>query len=360
MEIKPDPNNRAGGYALLVIDGALSGDSSYLRVFNSYQTKYLGPDGWQATAHDIAVENVSVTGNSTTILVGPAVVNFVDEDTPIRVEVAGESFDAYWPETINKLPEAAIVGGIGGTGAATAVAKPTKLAKKTTQADASASDHDENATVDESENAVDDGSKDETGNKGLSLWIWIVLGVLALLIGAAAAYYFLVYLPSLAPEVVDDEPSAEPLEVETVLPALPELENSETSEPEANLCSLEALSGLAAQGFGAVQEQMATCGSEVSADLALRFIESASATSDPEALSLFGALYDADTTVEPFETEIGVTLSNIPAIAAEYYARAVEAGSQDAVGRLANICSRLSQSQMTLDRTAFSDYCGGN
>ena len=58
------------------------------------------------------------------------------------------------------------------------------------------------------------------------------------------------------------------------------------------------------------------------------------------------------------EETIGLSLPGDPATAAEYYSRAVEAGSDAARERLAALCARLETMSGTLARGAFDDHCG--
>ena len=115
IDIQPDPNHPEGGFARINLDQAPAQAVETIRVFNSYHGKWLGPDGWQANAYDIPVE--PSTG-AATITIGPMIVNQIEEDTPIRLVINGTDYDCYWPDNINKRPEMAVIGGIGGTGAA--------------------------------------------------------------------------------------------------------------------------------------------------------------------------------------------------------------------------------------------------
>ena len=121
-------------------------------------------------------------------------------------------------------------------------------------------------------------------------------------------------------------------------------------------CTLTALAALPG-GYPAIEAAIRACGRDVSADTALRLVEEGAAANDPGALLLFGTLYDADQLDPRIENLIGLTLDDDPARAAEYYARAVKAGSVEAQARLSAICVRLSGSQTTLAKGAYDDYC---
>ena len=81
------------------------------------------------------------------------------------------------------------------------------------------------------------------------------------------------------------------------------------------------------------------------------------AANDPAALALFGALYDNGVTDAAIEDQIGLTFTDDPARAADYYARAIAAGSQDAPPRLQAVCRRLLLKTDTLSQSAREDHC---
>ena len=110
-------------------------------------------------------------------------------------------------------------------------------------------------------------------------------------------------------------------------------------------------------GFKALAAQLRTCGSEVTIDDALTFVERASAANDPDALALFGALYDTGVKDEPIKTDIGLNLGDNAARAAEYYARAKEAGSEEGATRLTAVCRGLLLKSDTLSQSAHEDFC---
>jgi len=60
--------------------------------------------------------------------------------------------------------------------------------------------------------------------------------------------------------------------------------------------------------------------------------------------------------VGAIEGTIGLTFADAPARAAEYYARAIAAGSQNAPERLQAICRRLLLRTDTLSASAREDY----
>ena len=73
---------------------------------------------------------------------------------------------------------------------------------------------------------------------------------------------------------------------------------------------------------------------------------------------MFGTLYDGEATDEPLETGLGLTFSDSPAQAAEYYHKAVDAGASEAKPRLDAVCARLQIRSDTLPQSAYEDYCG--
>jgi hypothetical protein len=172
-----------------------------------------------------------------------------------------------------------------------------------------------------------------SGNNGLV----IGGGFLALLLAAGLAYLFLT-----AEEEQPSEPVAAPVAAPEPLPA-------------EDLCSMEALGAL--DGFAAQAEALRSCASQATADAALGLLERAAAAGDADALLLFGTIYDGTVNADVIEDRIGLTFGDEPATAAEYYARAVAAGSEGASEQLATLCERMAGMDDTLARGAVADYC---
>ena len=124
-------------------------------------------------------------------------------------------------------------------------------------------------------------------------------------------------------------------------------------EPPSPACD-EA--GFASRAGEAIEDQLAaleSCGEEVSAASRLIVLEAGARAEDGRALLLLGELYDpgVDTAGQP------VFSRSDPAIAAEYYFRALAAGSIEAAGRLEAVCGILDPND-PLQEFNRSQYCG--
>lgn len=342
IDIRPDPKHPAGGFAEITISGAeADGDQVMVSVFNSYQQKWLSPEGWQANRTSIPAREASQTDGGLRVIVGPEIVNQIEEDTPLRIEVAGGSWDTYWPDDINAGPDEAVIGGIGGTGAAPEAKEPTVMvAQPAEEADETVLPASESTGQNQTEltDEVSDETDEDEVKKSMTGIIAAV--VVLILILAAGAYYFM------------NSSNEQPVETAVVAP-----EPQSESAPVADDCALDQVAALSSEGFGPVAARIRECGGSLSADNALGFVEKAANLGDAEALALFGALYDNTVTDDVIEGQIGLTFPDEPARAAEYYSRAAEAGSEDAGTRLTAVCTRLRLKSDTLSQSAYEDYC---
>ena len=369
IEIGPDSRHPHGGFAEITISGIEPFDGPVLvSVFNIYQHKWLGTDGWQPNRMTFPARSVEWSGDRLTFTVGPDIVNEMEEDTPIRIGIGELEFETYWPDDVNHGPDDAVVGEIGGTGAipppdrpvsvstsSTAAADPAKT--ETAQADQEsadsplngpASDSKSPSAVDTAPTAAADPAESETvrddqesGGRPMRFVLLAAVLAVAIIILAGAAWFFFLR--------EEPEPTSEP--------PLPSPAVSETVQLPP--CGMESLNELSSEGFSPVADQLRSCGGEVSADNALAFVERAAAANDAAALLLFGMLYDQEVFDEAIEGQIGLTFPDHPALAAEYYARAVAAGSTEAETLLAGVCRRLSLQDDTLSGSAHEDHCQG-
>lgn len=342
VSITPDPKHPRGGFAALTISGAqATSDPVSLSIFNSYQQKWLGPGGWQPGQADLIARQAHQDGDTLHLILGPDIVNNIEEDTPIRIEIGDNSWDTYWPDDINAGPDEAVVGDIGGTGSAPDVKKPTVVKELPSDPpDPEPSLEDSSADVDttlesnlSSQEFNKEDQKDDDG-KGKSR-LPLILGAIAAVLVACVALYFFVLQPG------DTE---EPVQQAVVT-------------PELDLCGLETLSAQQGSSFADLASKIRDCGGDVSADNALLLVEKAAAANDAYALDLFGILYDNTITDAAIENTIGLTFNDDPARAADYYARAVAAGSTEAPARLQAVCRRLLLKSDTLSQSAREDHC---
>ncbi|MEM1232641.1 MAG: hypothetical protein AAGH70_00815 [Pseudomonadota bacterium] len=344
IDIRPDPQRPRGGFAQLSVDGITDTEAAKeVAVYDSYQQKWLGPGGWQPGRAALPARRVELEGETLKVIIGPDIVNNIEESTPVKIEIAGYSWETYWPDDVNHGPDIALEGDLGSTGdrpepeapRTMKTLKPEPLPEPTETLQ-------QEVDLPPDEGPIAETIKDveEDGDKKRSLLIPIVAGVVLMAAMAGGAWYFLNAqeeepIVATAPETVV-EPAAVP-----------------PAGPACGASDLAALEG----GFTAVLNGMRGCIGTLSADAALGLVEQASAQEDGTALVLFGALYDGEVTEDGLETEMGLTFGDDPARAASYYARAVAAGSADGQARLESVCDRLVVATDTLSQSAHQDYC---
>lgn len=338
ISISPDPAHPRGGFALLSVPGdRVTGETTEVAVFDNYSERYLGEAGWQPVKVMFGPYTVERDGGQARLVIGPEIVNQIEEYANVRLMVGAVEANVSWPDDIVPAPGAARIGGIMSAGAAESAVKGTLAAQipadePESLAPSEPQDGDTEMEPQHREAASEAGS-DRRG---------VVIGLLVLLLAAAAlAYWFL---------NMDGSPVAQP--IEPVAAPAPVAENA----PE-DPCGLEILREL--DGFAAQTEALRACGGAASADTALGLVERAAAAGNAEALDLFGTVYDGGVTATVIEEEIGLTFGDVPATAAEYYARAVEAGSDEAREKLTALCGRMATMTDTLARAAVADYCDG-
>lgn len=359
LNVKPDPKRPAGGYAQ--IEGDFEGDEVSVSVFNTFAERYLGEHGWQSVREEFGPYPVDRSGGTARIVVGPEIVNQLEEYAHLRFQVGAITDDLNWPDTIAQRPGAAALGGIRVAGAKAAA----QLARAgvVPTANESVIDPDEARTTDaviqddpEGRNAGAPprlgGGEEETATDGKGrkpIWLIALLIVIALAIAAAVAWFLMQPAQSDAPVAEVEEGAAQPEPAIT-----PEAAPTPVAE---NTCSSGALLASSGQPFAEIMSQLEACGGAADPDATMMLIENAALGDNPQALLLFGELYDDTHTNAVVEDAIGVTFADNPAQAAEYYARARDAGSSEANIRLVPLCERLGQLSDTLSRAAFGDYC---
>ncbi|MEM6824595.1 MAG: hypothetical protein AAF566_05750 [Pseudomonadota bacterium] len=367
LTIGPDPAHPHGGYAIIVLesDPAASAEIS-LAIRNSFNEKYLGEAGWQSVKAYFGPYRAEVEDGKAQFVVGTEIVNHIEEYTPITLEIGGQEFSASWPDDIMHGPPAATVGGVsptpplagGDTGPVLVGSARTKEPKANLGGE---EDFERDpGTTDPSHQEQPAGAEaaPETAApeaKSRTPAILGGLGILAVLLAAGAYWYV-----SQARQPQPAQDPVEPLPLEEPTPApepKPVPEPRPVPEPE-DLCTTGALRGLAGESHSALIDGLVGCGASVSADAALSLIENGVAEGDPAALMTLGKLYDGEVDIDVLETDIGLTFADNAARAAEYYARARDAG--DGVGAeeaLGTLCARLAEANDTLSLGAFEDFC---
>lgn len=339
LTVHPDPQEPAGGFAFLELPGgSLSGESAMVAVQEVFGGRWLMPSGdkarqigagnpnWQTTRHEFGPYTVHRHDNADWLRLGPEIVNRIEEYTPLRIAIGGMVFDVTWPDDVPPRAGAAVLGGIQAIGR---VRTPEPARQPVPPPSAVPPEPDPPEEPFQELPVEPDVAPISVAHKRPA-WLLPLLLVLVLLAALFAAWWL---IPDGAPH--------DPVRADT---------------PETDRCKLTALSGLPG-GFAATAQAIRDCGRDVSPDTALRLIEDAAGTGDPEALLLFGTLYDGDELDPRIETLVGLTFADDPAQAAGYYARAAAAGSGPAKDRLSAACARLAGAGATLDKGAHDDFC---
>ena len=327
ISISPDPAHPRGGYAAVTLPvGDAVDDAVQVIVFDNYSERYLGDAGWQATKVMFGPYAVERTDGIARVVIGPEIVNQIEEYANIKLTVQGISQDISWPDDIVPAPGAARIGGIMSATAKPVPAETAPVVPLPGAEPRTASGPLETDTLTPAPEPLPVPSKGSMGTV-LTTAAVIALG------GAALAYWFI---------FMQDEP-------EPVSPAVSPA--AVVSDP----CSADRLGAL--EDFAAQASALRECGANASADAALGLVERAAAQNDADALLLFGTVYDGAVSDGVIEEGIGLTFGDVPATAAEYYARAVAAGSEAAAGNLEALCARMTDMTDTLTRGAAADYC---
>jgi hypothetical protein len=341
LTIHPDPQEPAGGYAFLEWPGGTLGDGPVrVAVMEVYGERWLAdsdgePGGkvaigeahWQGERHEFGPYDVHRHDGADWVRIGPEIVNKIDEYTPLRIAIGGQVADVTWPDDVPPRAGAAVLGGLRATartpqGDATGVFVGKPPSPEPEPAVKSPPDPVEVAEpIEAAETAV--AQDHRTHRRKL---MGLILLVLALLMVGVAVWGW----------VARDEPVVAQVDL---------------SDP----CALAALEQL--DGFGATAKAIRTCGDVLSPDTVLKLVEDATAKDDAEALLLFGTLYDGGQNDRQIEQVIGLSFDHDATRAVEYYARAVAAGSQVAIDRLSATCTQLADSNETLAKGAFDDFC---
>jgi len=333
LTVHPDPQERAGGYAFLELpEGSLPGQTATVAVFDSFTERWLaasdgqgagvgiGNGNWQSDPAQFGPYEVHRHDGADWVRIGPEIVNKLDEYAPLRILIAGTTYDVVWPDDVPPRAGAAVLGGLQATARNVATGNPDHLVGKI-QDDPGAEIADE--VSDDPEEAVETPPRPSGNGRRLAAAVFLAI----LLAAALAGWYF-----------------------------WPGDDTGKTGVAGGDGCSHAALAGLGG-GFSETAEALRACGTRVSPDTALALLETAAAADDPAALLLFGTLYDGNQLDPRIENLIGLSFEDDPAQAAEYYARAVKVGASEAKSRLSETCKILSASDATLAKGAYDDYC---
>ncbi|MCU0908416.1 MAG: hypothetical protein MUF73_13475 [Rhodobacteraceae bacterium] len=329
IAIRPDPARPRGGFAVLAVPGAaVAGDRVTVALQSTYTDKYLGEDGFQTEPAAFGPYPVVRDGAEARVTVGPEIVNQLEEYAQLRITLGGVTATATWPDSVVPAPGAARLGGLVAPGDRAAVAAaPAPVVAP---------------VPDPGPDPV--GADDPTPTEAapaLRRGLLLAAGLAVLVLAAAGALYLA--------GVFDPPPE--------VAVAPPAIERAITVAPAADPCAADAVAALRGQPFADVAPRLRDCGAAVAPEAALLLLEDAVAAGEAGALVVFGRLYDAAAVDGDFETVIGLTFADAPAIAADYYARASAAGAAEAAALLAAACVRLAALTDTPSQAARDAHC---
>lgn len=345
--VHPDPQQPAGGFAFLELPGGSLPDGTVrVAVREVLEDRWLGPSepedapvevgnaSWQPDRYEFGPYEVHRHDGADWVRIGPEIVNKLEEYTPVKFDVAGMTHDVTWPDDV---PPRAVT---ATRGAIQTIVKPVParrdddaafLDKLRTRAEPPPPPPTAETGEDET-TLVPEPSTDATNGRLPYLLFLFV----ALLVGAGLWYVFFRDKTDPNGGVVTGK--------DTVTIA------------DQEACGFDRLRAIPG-GFAAIADAIRGCGAAVSADTALRLVEDSAEKDDPDALLLFGTIYDVDELDPKIENLIGLTFEDDPARATEYYGRAAAAGSQAAADRLERSCARLSVLETTLAKGAYDDFC---
>lgn len=349
LSVHPDPAVRGGGFGFIAVpQGTLPKGPVTVAVMETYGSRWLAPSeaeegmaeignpNWQAERHEFGPYEVHPHEGCDWIRIGPEIVNKIEEYTPLRIHLGDFSEDISWPDNVPPRAGAAVLGGLQTAATPQKPPAPPPL-MATRSAPTPEPEQDEPGVAEAPEpqvtaDPVADPPEDAETSKRNRFILPVILTALALA-AILAAMWFL-------PE--DEAPVAQ-------TPPPP-------PAPAGTPCSADVLAATPG-GFAAVADAVRDCAGQVPPDVVLTLLEDAAAAGDATALLLFGMIYDGGWTDAKIEDQIGLTFSDDPAQAAEYYARAVAAGSRAAPDRLAAVCTVLAGTETTLAQGAHDDYC---
>ena len=116
-------------------------------------------------------------------------------------------------------------------------------------------------------------------------------------------------------------------------------------------CSTEGFESRKSGSFSEQMEALRACSDNVSGVQALQILDLGVRLEDPDALALYGQLYEGES------IDLPISLDANPARAAEYYARAARAGHTEMAIPLARVCDQLSPDDNLLHESIHANFC---
>ena len=278
-------------------------------VISERTTGFLAAVGRTKARHLVCTKLATREADGPRSELGPDVVDRVPEDSYLEFHLGSESGWAIWPDSIHCSPSAA------GSGTIETGDHPPEPAlvgdRRNFGHPAPPPPPEPEATAFPEEEPVDvePGPDEPAARRKSSPVLWIL--VLLLLVAVALGVYFLVKSEDEAGEPEQPVPSTD--------------------------CSDAGFTGRLNETSEAQFSTFVECGGEVSEAMAYRVLDRLVATGFGPALFMYGQMYDAAATADlPYK------FNPNPAIAAEYYARALAAGHAEADEALRRTCSGLS------------------
>lgn len=348
ITVTPDPSRPHGGYARLSVPSdQLAEETVSVVVFDVFSSRYLGEDGFQGERASFGPYPVERSDGMAAVVVGPEIVNQLEDVATLDLEVGSVKSMVAWPDDVVPAMGAARLGGIVTGPSAEATPTDSNLVGQMPDTTASAVDSDgaaDNAAADGGDETTDLSlEQDKPVGDGGSKWP-LFAGAAVLLLAIAGGYWFLTQQDGADPVAITDPAPVDP---------------APTDAPQvaSGACSAEALEDLRTVSFTEAQATLMTCGADADVEAAFRVVEMAATSGDPQALLLFAKAYDGAVTEPVIETDMGLTLGDVPARAAEYYQRALAGGASEALPLLEAVCRRLATSTDTIDLAAREEYC---
>lgn len=121
LTVRPDPRRPSGGYAeLSAASDALPETEATVSVFDAFSERFLGIDGWQSDRAEFGPYPVVQDGGRATLVIGPEIVNQIEEYAALKIRVNRVEADISWPDDVVPMPGAPRMGGLAVTRAAPA------------------------------------------------------------------------------------------------------------------------------------------------------------------------------------------------------------------------------------------------
>lgn len=341
LTIRPDPQRPSGGYALLELPAAaLPGDSALVSVYDAFSERYLGAQGWAPLRAAFGPYPVVRAQGLARLIIGPEIVNQIEEYAALRLDIAGQTHEVSWPDDVVPRPGAAALGGLF-------VARPEAEAPPASVPTPAPVAAPASPPVPQPPPLPGISAPPRPAPRGDETrkpwWLWAGIGLLLLILAAGLAYYLTRPPAEVSPLMPPDAtPAPAPASAPAPAPA--------AQAPECDL------PGLAARPFADQAAGLLACGGAVSPDQALNLIEAAAAAGDGQALRLLGEFYDP-AAASPLETTLALGFDANLASAAGYYARARAAGDPAAAGLLAAACTALAGAGDILSQSAQEEHC---